>query len=246
MNQVLILTKNILNEEDIQKKLQTLNFEVYCTTAWHRLHSDQVRLAELINFFPYVIISENICKSEIDELMPLLKDNLIGVMRKVEGDITQSDEKNMEDFITLISINASISEIREHLYDLYNKIMEAAARSSLGDQNSEGSVFTYPSVAMTTDMKEQVSDVITHLTVTETKVISVLIEAGDRVVSREELCRKIWHEPGNNSHLASLSNYISNIKTKFKRTDLENTAIATVWGEGYRINPAVVENVNGQ
>lgn len=45
MNQVLILTKNILAEQDIQLKLQTLNYEVYCSTRLLKKNNDE-RLTE--------------------------------------------------------------------------------------------------------------------------------------------------------------------------------------------------------
>ena len=62
-----------------------------------------------------------------------------------------------------------------------------------------------------------------------------MIQAGDRVVSREELSRQIWRKEPNASVLASLSKVVSKVNEKLEH-EFGHEAIQTLWGKGYRLN----------
>ena len=97
MNQVLILTRNILAEQEIQQKLQALNYEVYCSAKIFEKCGQQLEALEFFNFFQYVILSETICESEVMELVPLLKNRSIRIIRKVEAKVTEMDHQYLEE-----------------------------------------------------------------------------------------------------------------------------------------------------
>ncbi|AYQ24787.1 helix-turn-helix domain-containing protein [Enterococcus avium] len=89
----------------------------------------------------------------------------------------------------------------------------------------------------------QFLEVLHHLSQTETKILFILIQAGNKVVTRETICHQIWNEEVNKSHLASLSSTITRIKNKFQQTNLTHKAIQTLWGKGYRINPELLDRI---
>lgn len=84
MDRILILTKNILIEQELQHKLQLLNYEVYCSVRLFDELIHQETTSIFLNVFQYVIISESICESEVARLSSALNDSSFKIIRKVE------------------------------------------------------------------------------------------------------------------------------------------------------------------
>ena len=249
MNQVLILTRNILNEQEIQQKLQVLNYEVYCSANYFESYSQQIQTPEVFKFFQYVILSESICESEVKSLVALLKNQSVNIIRKVDTNLTTMDQEYLEteQIHAIISADDSVDELRECLYSLKkkmgareetyhnDKVVQLSGKVSLIRPNylSERS--------MTSLETQKFADTLHRLSPIEVKLISILIEAESQVVTREDLCHKIWNDGISKSHLASLSSTVTRIKSKFEKTTLDNVAIHTLWGKGYRLNPELLE-----
>lgn len=249
MNQILILTKNILAEQEIQQKLQALNYEVYCSTKIFESSINQIEMLEFFKFFQYVILSETICESEVKEIIQFIKkDYAIRIIRKVETKATELDHKYLEEeFLNaIISKDDSVDELRECLYTLKSewrgkeslkeepKIIQLSEKVSLIRTNPLQRVSTSP------EENYKLLDVLHHLSQTESRILSILIREGNQVVTREKICHEIWNEEVNKSHLASLSSTVTRIKNKFEHTNLSNKAIQTLWGKGYRISPELL------
>ena len=249
MNQVLILTKNILTEQEIQQKLQALNYEVYCSARILETSCQQLGTSDFFRFFQYVILSETICESEIMELVPLLRKSAIRIIRKVESKVTEMDHQYLEEALihAIISNEDSVDELRECLYALKNQRNEQSYENRKYVQLSDKVSLIRPNVLQkevhTPEDNYQFLEVLHHLSTTETKILSILLEAGNQVVTRETICHQIWNEDVNKSHLASLSSTVTRIKTKFETTNLANKAIQTLWGKGYRINPELLDRI---
>lgn len=250
MNQVLILTKNILTEQDIQQKLQALNYEVYCSARVFENTVRQVELLELFNYFQYIILSETICESEVMAIIQLIKNPAIRIIRKVEEKVTEMDHQYLEEEVlhAIISNEDSVDELRECLYALKKQeSREATYESQKYVQLSDKVSLIKPNVlhrhSDTPEENYQFLEVLHHLSQTETKILYILIQAGNKVVTRETICHQIWNEEVNKSHLASLSSTITRIKTKFEKTNLSHKAIQTLWGKGYRINPELLDRI---
>ncbi|MBO0413390.1 helix-turn-helix domain-containing protein [Enterococcus hulanensis] len=249
MNQILILTKNILTEQEIQQKLQALNYEVYCSARMLETSRQQIEAMEFFKFFQYVILSETICESEIMELVPLLRKNAIRIIRKVESKVTEMDHQYLEEALihAIISNEDSVDELRECLYALKNQRNEQSYENRKYVQLSDKVSLIRPNVLQkevhTPEDNYQFLEVLHHLSTTETRILSILLEAGNQVVTRETICHQIWNEDVNKSHLASLSSTVTRIKTKFETTNLANKAIQTLWGKGYRINPELLDRI---
>lgn len=251
MNQILILTKNILAEQEIQQKLQFLNYEVYCSVTAFEYCNQYQKGMDFFSFFQYVILSESICESEITMLVPLLKKYPLNIIRKVEEKVTEVDQNYLkaEHLNAIISTEDSIDELRECLYSLRKKI----ERSGESYQNEKivqlsGKVsLIRPNYLqesrIPTEKNYQILEILHRLSQTESKILSILIQAGNKVVTREVICREIWNEEVSKSHLASLSSTITRIKNKFEQTNLNATAIQTLWGKGYRINQDLLKQI---
>ena len=249
MNQVLILTKNILTEQEIQQKLQALNYEVYCSARILETSRQQLGTSDFFRFFQYVILSETICESEIMELVPLLRKSAIRIIRKVESKVTEMDHQYLEEALihAIISNEDSVDELRECLYALKNQRNEQSYENRKYVQLSDKVSLIRPNVlqkeTITPEDNYQFLEVLHHLSTTETRILSILLEAGNQVVTRETICHQIWNDDANKSHLASLSSTVTRIKTKFETTNLANKAIQTLWGKGYRINPELLDRI---
>ena len=122
MNQVLILTRNVLAEQEIQQKLQSLNYEVYCSSKVFDTCRQNLEVREFFKLFQYVILSETICEMEVMELIPILKHHSAQVIRKVETNVTEADQRCLENeqLNAIISSSDSVDELRECLYNLRN------------------------------------------------------------------------------------------------------------------------------
>lgn len=248
MNQVLILTKNLLVEEQIQTKLQKMHYEVYCSVKVFENYDRWPEMLEFLKFFQYIILSETICQSEVVEILDQLKDHSIPIIRKVEAKLTEMDYKYLEQdrIHAIISNEDSVDELRECLSVLKNRrgttdpdynIQLSEKVSMIRSQDKVLETF------VSSADKTKFTDVLHQLSSTEAKILSVLIQAGSEVVTREELCHQIWNEEVNTSHLASLSSTVTRIKGKFEKTDLSHKAIHTLWGKGYRINPELLSRI---
>lgn len=251
MNQILILTRNVLAEQEIQKKLQSLNYEVYCSSKIFDACRQNLETREFFKLFQYVILSETICESEVMELVPFLKNHPIRIIRKVEAKLTEMDQQYLEEerINAIISNEDSVDELRECLYVLRR---ELTATDSSIDNRSYVQLSDKVSLIRPNQLRKetpspeenyQYLEVLHHLSQTETRILFILIKAGNKVVTREAICHQIWNEDVNKSHLASLSSTITRIKGKFESTNLTNKAIQTLWGKGYRINPELLERI---
>jgi len=196
------------------------------------------------NLFQYVILSETICETEVTELIPILKNYSIRIIRKVETNVTETDQRFLESeqLNAIISSADSMDELRECLYNLKqnreyteglqrrDNVIQLSGKVSLIGSNY------LQNVGGINKIDRHILETIHRLSQTESKILSILIEAGNQIVTRDTLCHKVWNEDVTKSHLASLSSTVTRIKAKFEQTDLESVAIHTLWGKGYRIN----------
>jgi len=76
-----------------------------------------------------------------------------------------------------------------------------------------------------------------HLTLSEFKVLSLLAEQSDEVVSRRELMQHLWaSEHVGDEHACEV--HISNLRRKIERDPTQPERLLTVRGSGYKLIPA--------
>lgn len=254
MGRVLILTRNILAEQRIQQQLQMLNYEVYCSAAIFDYCSQHLEKLNFFDFFQFVILSESICESEMLMLIPLLEEYPLNIIRKTESDMTEIDQKYMEagKLNAIVSTNDSTDKLRECLYNLkggMNDLEEKYSEKNSSEQHGTPYSVHPNSLLDFSRPKERhdsLFDVVNHLSQSEKKILSTLTWSEEEVITREEMCQKVWNEKANSSHLASLSSSVTRIKNKFNKTNLDNDAIHTVWGRGYRINSELLKTIKSE
>ncbi|MGM0338797.1 winged helix-turn-helix domain-containing protein [Candidatus Enterococcus murrayae] len=251
MDRVLILTKNILIEQELQHKLQLLNYEVYCSVRLFDELIHQETTSIFLNVFQYVIISESICESEVARLSSALNDSSFKIIRKVEKKVTEVDQHFLETGLlnAIISTKDSLDELRECLSvlnSLTEKNVERLSEKKLSQFSRSASLLKAPSLQISENNIDDTAayhDVMLHLSHTESRLVSILVKAGNKIVSREAICQELWKEGPTKSHLASLSSTITRVKIKFKKTPLKGTAIHTIWGKGYRVDQELLRIV---
>lgn len=245
MNQILILTKNVLSEQEIQKKLQLLNYEVFCS-AIDIENIQEKRIQDFSDYFQYVIISETICESEMTYLVSLFADLSINIIRKLESRIATAIKSYSEnpDLGAIISNDDSTDELRECLFSLKYYEKEEIASHSIKKftqtssksipKNSDSALHMGKGISI--EDKSRYIESLHRLSQTEGRILSILVNAEDNVVTRDDICRQVWGEDSSKSHLVAISNATTRIKMKFERTNLAKQAIHTFWGKGYKID----------
>ncbi len=81
--------------------------------------------------------------------------------------------------------------------------------------------------------KLEVSGVSVKLTRTEFDIVAALMRRPDKVFTKRELYREVWHEDAAVEEKA-INTHVSNIRTKLKGTGTDGY-IETVWGIGFKL-----------
>lgn len=251
MDRVLVLTKNILTERELQNQLQLLNYEVYCSTKLLDECIEQKYNLDFFKLFQYVILSESISESELTKLTTFFKPLSLSIIRKVGTKVTEIDQHYLEVGLlnAIISTKDSLDELRECLSSLgsITEQKDDYLEDRTVVQLSRSVTSLQPHLFQNSEDKmndtQLYLEVLQRLSHTEAKIMAILINVGNQIISRENICRELWGEEANKSHLASLSSTISRIKTKFDKTPLKGTAIHTFWGKGYRIDKDLLKKL---
>lgn len=232
MQHVLILTKNVLSEEELIQQLHYLNYEVLCSADLIQ-SLQQGKLSPVISYFQVVIISETVSNSEVEQLLPTLGRYALAVIRVGEAmpakDQTAWQEQGIHKWMTK---NPSIEDLREGLVEASRMI--EVQRHSFGQLSQ---ILDFP-ISGEDTAALSLKRVYKSFSKTEKKVFGRLLWAQNHggVLSRKELCEYIWNEGDTSSNMSQLSCLINKIKLKFEKAGLTSEVISTLWGRGYKLN----------
>ncbi|GCF93281.1 transcriptional regulator [Enterococcus florum] len=222
MNRLLLLTKNILAEQEIVHRLQCLNYEVFCSATTLELINHVESTKEVLQLFPMIIFSETISSAEVNQILPkLIQDEKI-IFRKVDTVLSENEQCGMEGagILDWFHSNASIEELREKIPTTVEKYPYIfSADEGVYDIHSE---------------KAKIESMIASLSNNEFKVFQKLRQEYGTIVSREELCELIWGEL-TQSRMVQLSSIVKNIRLKLEVAGNEGEVIKTVWRRGYKL-----------
>ena len=214
MRQVMILTKNVLFEEPLQKKLQRLDFEVFCSSCseqWLEAINETI-----FQHFQAVLLSETFCNHEVTELLQRLTNYPVRLFRLVEEAPTEkaAEEWKNQGLDGWLEKSDCVDVLREKL------VNNSSQR-----------------------LTQQFSDARAMFSRTEGLVFQCLMEAQAqrRVVTREEICRKVWHSEETASTTSQLSTIIGRLRTKLREQGIQGNTILTLWGQGYRFSSGFYE-----
>lgn len=227
MGRVLILSGNILNEGELQKKLQRLNYEVLITSTYldEIMRDTYNDITNILNFFQVVVLSESIPEEVVDRILPILSEYELPVLRKFEVQIPESlkvkySKTNVCDWFSMTS---PIEIIREKVHG------SCQVKKNRVQQRLTKLQYLRKTEAVRFSRHEKA-------------VLEKLYQANGTVVSRSELCFYIWEDGKTQSNLAALSSIITRIRSKLDVLGLEESII-TNWGEGYYCSKELLEKI---
>ncbi|MEO1772040.1 winged helix-turn-helix domain-containing protein [Candidatus Enterococcus ferrettii] len=224
MNKVLLLTKNILAEQQLQKQLQLLNYEVFCSSEGVK----NAQMFAVFQFFPIIMLSETISNLEAKKLLAAIGEGKNLVIR-----LTSESEPNEEEREAGISGYLSkilpFDSMREKLVLLqgifYEERIESESRECPPIQNMENRSLQTSAGRIFFSKKEE-------------RLFKLLLEAQGRMLSRKEICDILWSEGETDSNRSQLSCIATKIKSKFKNIGYQGDTIITKWGQGYALAPS--------
>lgn len=226
MCQALLLTKNILANQELQNKLQGLNDEVWCSN----LLLDQIQRFGVPVFvsqqFQLIIFGKTICDDEAQELLQALRDYPLMILREVEQEpLDEEREKWTERGLHgYLSENDTQEMIREKIALANQK------RTQTTDLKKR--IVPFPH----SDTKSEFDSSRIRLTGKEQIVMNLLVRAQGEIMTRQELCEKIWSDGNTASNMSQLSCMINRIKRKFENQGVDGRIIITHWGRGYQLS----------
>lgn len=239
MKPILILTKNLVVEQELQQQLQYLNYEVFCSVelleclkaSRHQKDTRTDSLQRCLLNYQAIILSETIADSEIRELLPILKSDKRALLRKLYNKPNANEEEQMKTLgvIDWLFIDQSIDYLREQLSE----------KLAPYQKDETSIVFMYKNESP--QESGNLQQLKRSLTKREQTTLDCLIRSKGGIVSREYLCSRLWNDQPNNSHLSQTSVLIKRIKTKLELAGFDPEMIKTVWGSGYMLKKGVFE-----
>ncbi|MGX7184514.1 helix-turn-helix domain-containing protein [Enterococcus pallens] len=226
MQHALILTKSTVSEEGLIEKLRRLNYETLCSSDL-LYHLQKYTSSSFFSYFHWVFLSETLCNDEVDHVLNQLKDQPVFLVRMVERAMDEEEMVRLEEqgMSGSLEKNASFEEIREKLHGLQKEI-----RNKQQDTNK---MAVFESIE-----KEGLRPLISRLSKTEKRLFDNLLNAYSKgtVLSRTELCERLWSDGGTSSNMSQLSCLINKLKRKLEEGGITGETIVTLWGRGYKLS----------
>ncbi len=238
MQQILLLTKNVLSEEKLQKNLQVLNYEVFSTSSFLEMNKYSQINEQFLEYFQFVILSKTISNDEIYEILPTLKRHSLTIIRVFEAEPTEKGKAFLEDTgIKHWILESSPSEF------LREKMQQALLSDTypVSQENASGTDNVSPFQRQKIEIK--LANVIKHLSKQETEFFRIIFTTPSQPVTREELCERLWGDKTTNSHLSTLSSLSKRIELKFNKNGFPGSIIKTQWGDGYTLSNEFADQV---
>ncbi|MGM0110201.1 winged helix-turn-helix domain-containing protein [Enterococcus sp. DIV0187] len=226
MKRVLILTKCIDYERDLEKKLLELGHEVFISSKLVDSFLQQTSQLKITDFFETIVLSDTLTNHEVILLLKVLGIKQLRILRKAELEPTEDDRqfwisRGLTDWLVMTSLLEKIRELLNATYDL-----------SIGRL----------SYKMSEDC-EKISLNSLSLNATQKKILTLLYEKKGEVISRNDMCRLLWERSATASNLSQLSAIIKSLKKKLLEQGIRGESIVTVWGDGYHLSGDFFEQV---
>jgi DNA-binding winged helix-turn-helix (wHTH) protein len=224
MSQILLFTNNPLNEQSFETRLRQLGHEVFTTKTMLNYCLIESPMKDFIKIFHHIILSETLSNAEVQELLKTLHTYSIPVYRKSNELLEETllEEWKEKGIAEWIEIEPSIEVLREVLSSYMVK---------------QGKVIFLPQQ----QNKRELSSLI--LSSGAEKLFRILYQKQANVLSREEICLKMWNKGKNNSTMSQLSVLVKHLKDKLSQQQIEGPIIETCWGQGYRLDKTVYDQI---
>ncbi|HCM84843.1 MULTISPECIES: hypothetical protein [Enterococcus] len=97
MSQILLLTKNTLNEQSFEKRLRQLGHEVFTSTTMIDACLFETPNSDMIKAFQHVILSETIANAEVKELVKKMTEYPLSILRKSDESLEEAQLAEWKD-----------------------------------------------------------------------------------------------------------------------------------------------------
>lgn len=234
MKRVLYLTKNILVEKEMQRKLQELNYEVYCSSDSLNSLFNNEDISGLVSYFHLVLLSVTFSDVEIQQILTELENFSIPIIRESELIPSKEEQQKWYDLgvVGWIQKEDCIQVLRE-------KIARAIYSGEVFSEEARS--FSFINFQQ---LNKKANLLSIQLSKSENKILLELKKAETSALSRTELCELLWSDGESPSHLSQLSMHIKRIKEKYKEAGYYDETILTDWGKGYRLSETFHEFLN--
>lgn len=225
MTRILLLTKNVFHEYSFEKQLRQLGNEVFTSESLVDMFLHDQVPDDLLSMFHQVIFSETIDNKEVAYVLMKIKKQLLVFLRKTDEilDEKQSLEWKEKGLTGWVNCQPTLETLRDQL--IHEKFSQ------------EGDNLLY------CPEKKQINISKLSLSTGEFRLLSILYQQQNAFISREDLCMEMWGKDKSNSTMSQLSSLVRKLKKKLEESEIEGEIIETSWGQGYRLDEAVYEQV---
>ncbi|GCF93878.1 transcriptional regulator [Enterococcus florum] len=230
---ILLLTKNVLAEASLQKKLQRLNYEVFCSSSLLKKIELEESLSQCFSMFHYTIISETVSDFEMKQILPRLAQSSTVVIRKSDQHVKNAERETWyeEGVKYWVSNESTLEELREIMIDsiLETKNMTTNYLFHATEENR------LPLMTQEAELGKKRSMSMIALKPVERAILNRLYQSKGEIVSREDMCKYIWDGVISNSNMVKLSVSVKRLREKLQVEGLPEDTIQTIWRKGYQL-----------
>jgi len=214
---ILLLTKSFSFESTFIQKLNAMNHEVLCSEKLITLLIEDSIDDGLWNYFQAIIFSETLLNREIYEILikRKLKPKIVCLKRFHNLDLEEQKIWVQKGITNFISEKSDFDDIRE--------IFNSTDIEEKNNSNQSSNAY-FP--------KKELSNLINIRLSRQEQNLFMELKGSNEPISRDELSRRLWKQPSNNSTQSRLSNLVKKINKKMKENEVD-LYISTVWGIGY-------------
>lgn len=231
MNRILVLTKNVLSEIELQGTLQRLGYEVLVSSVLYTQLSYGMPSQKELSMFHLILLSEYLTDDEIERILPSLKESEKPILQQVDYPAEDLPEKAWrgEHGVHVVEVNVSPRNFKQSIETLLTTI-DAHQLEQL------------PPLDVPQTPKNSASLLLQlSFTSLERKVLYVLYKANGKLVTKEVLCEEVWHQPLTKSRVVQIYTIIGRIKDKLQVLNPDITFIRSQRSEGYFLAPIFYE-----
>lgn len=223
MNQVLILTTNVLADKKLKEHLDYLGYEVLCSAQLiNPLLSNK---GSMLLDFPIVVFSETLTNDIVENI---LKQGQVSgrVLLRIDGDPLNNDLATtwtQLGLTAMLSTEESIINLREILSV---SIRIKSESQELSHQHCDNRFLPFSSL----------EEVLSNFSENERCLFQTLHQEKGGFLTRKEIACIMWNTQPTNSNLAQLSQLINRIRFKLAKYGFSSQCVETHWKKGYRLS----------
>ncbi|GCF93810.1 hypothetical protein NRIC_17010 [Enterococcus florum] len=186
-------------------------------------------MIDFLHFFNIVIFSETLSNREVENVLEFLEKPEFQFVRRAE---TTSEKQSYSKEVHYLPVELSLSELREQML-------------KFAGENQEEESFGLKEYEFSETNRHNLLTFYNSLNKLELRILKVLLEHIDGIVSREELCTILWEEGMSNSRLVQISSAIGSIRKKMEQANVNDFNIITYWRNGYRLSELIQGSMTG-